>query len=250
MYILLDTERMVITHKHSDKRVLDALGWIECQCTQHVFAMGDSVAISHYTILELSQIYEAATGKKIISSHNHMVRLVADLTMRMPETKVTGDPIAACKKISPADPRFFIWKDGQAVPQNGAVQPDPIKCERNVEAEENTAYIPPVKVAARPQWRPTAADQAALGAVVPAAGATPAVRDPSAPRAPRQSGIRDKIYEVADRIWEAAGKPTDASTVLKLRKQMMEELETIHGVKRNTSSNSLGDWQKMRVVIA
>ena len=47
-------------------------------------------------------------------------------------------------------------------------------------------------------------------------------------------------------MWEAAGKPTDKSEILKLRKEMMNALEQ-RGVKRNTSSNTLGLWAKERI---
>ena len=55
------------------------------------------------------------------------------------------------------------------------------------------------------------------------------------------------MWGVADREWEAAGKPNDVSVVLKLRKEVMNILEKDHAVKRTTSSNELGAWQKARV---
>ncbi len=64
--------------------------------------------------------------------------------------------------------------------------------------------------------------------------------------APRQ-GNRVTIFEVADRMWNGAGSPRDISTVLQLRKTVMAELETNHGIKRTTSSTALGDWQKLRL---
>lgn len=62
----------------------------------------------------------------------------------------------------------------------------------------------------------------------------------------RSSGVRDKIWEVADRMWEEAGKPTDKRAVLALRKCMMDALER-QDVKRTSSSNELGNWQKARI---
>lgn len=61
----------------------------------------------------------------------------------------------------------------------------------------------------------------------------------------RVANVAAVIYEVADAMWEAAGKPTEAKAVLKLRKEMMNELES-RGVKRTTSSSTLGAWQKDR----
>lgn len=55
------------------------------------------------------------------------------------------------------------------------------------------------------------------------------------------------IWDVADEIWIEAGRPTDPKVVLALRKKMMQDLETLHGVKKNTASNELGKWQKARI---
>ncbi|QQK88566.1 hypothetical protein, partial [Vibrio phage PH669] len=52
---------------------------------------------------------------------------------------------------------------------------------------------------------------------------------------------------LADQAWEAAGKPTDVSVVLKLRKQWMNDWEAI-GIKKTTASSTLGAWQKSRLV--
>lgn len=55
------------------------------------------------------------------------------------------------------------------------------------------------------------------------------------------------IWDVADEIWVNAGRPTELKLVLSLRKKIMQDLETLHGVKRNTASNELGKWQKARI---
>lgn len=55
-----------------------------------------------------------------------------------------------------------------------------------------------------------------------------------------------QIWAVADQMWEAVGKPTDKATVLTLRKAIMDRLEA-SGIKRTSSSNELGSWQKARI---
>lgn len=64
--------------------------------------------------------------------------------------------------------------------------------------------------------------------------------------APRSSGVREKVWAVADQMWEEAGKPKDKNMVLLLRRAIMSVLEQ-DGVKRTSSSNELGNWQKSRV---
>ena len=93
-------------------------------------------------------------------------------------------------------------------------------------------------------------DAVRAGATAQASSAARPVRPAAAPRAvtgaPRASGVREKIWAVADRMWEEAGKPTDKSKVLALRKQIMDTLEQ-QDVKRTSSSNELGNWQKARI---
>ena len=79
-------------------------------------------------------------------------------------------------------------------------------------------------------------------ASTPAAATVPA-RIASAPR----SGVRALVFEVADKIWNAAGSPTAVAAVLVLRKQMMNELFDNHSIKKTTASTTLGEWQKIRL---
>lgn len=85
--------------------------------------------------------------------------------------------------------------------------------------------------------------QAGTGDDLPAANTVAPAKTPSAPR----SGNRVIIFEVADRMWNEAGAPKEASVVLQLRKTIMAELESTHGIKKTTSSTALGEWQKLRL---
>lgn len=62
-----------------------------------------------------------------------------------------------------------------------------------------------------------------------------------------KGGTSNLIWDVADEMWKAAGSPKDVKVVLALRKSIMQELESSHGVKKNTASNELGKWQKSRI---
>lgn len=76
----------------------------------------------------------------------------------------------------------------------------------------------------------------------------PAIAPPAAPK-PVSTTPGGKvsllIWDVADRLWAEAGKPDDPKRILGIRKIAMDELEGL-GVKRNTASNELGNWQKSR----
>lgn len=70
---------------------------------------------------------------------------------------------------------------------------------------------------------------------------------PSPPPVVRRGrGTRERVWEVADKMWEEAGKPTSSIELLSLRKRIMNFLDS-EGVNRNSSSNMLGQWQKTKV---
>lgn len=89
----------------------------------------------------------------------------------------------------------------------------------------------------------TGPTQACTGDDRPVANTVAPAKIPSAPR----SGNRVTIFEVADRMWSEAGAPKEASVMLQLRKTIMAELESTHGIKKTTSSTALGEWQKVRL---
>lgn len=62
-----------------------------------------------------------------------------------------------------------------------------------------------------------------------------------------KGAVRDQVWAVADELWEAAGKPMDQKVVMKLRRVMMQKLESEFDVKLTTSSNELGNWMKARL---
>lgn len=72
-------------------------------------------------------------------------------------------------------------------------------------------------------------------------------RSPVATKSPRNGSTKETIWSVADKVWESQGKPTDVKLVLSIRKEVMTLLENDYGVKKTSSSNELGKWQKERL---
>lgn len=72
-------------------------------------------------------------------------------------------------------------------------------------------------------------------------------RSPVATNSPRNGSTKETIWLQADKVWEERGKPTDVKTVLAIRKEVMALLENDFGVKKTSSSNELGKWQKERL---
>lgn len=89
--------------------------------------------------------------------------------------------------------------------------------------------------------------QEALFAAEPEAIQAPTGEDRPITNTSALVGNKAIIWEIADTMWEAAGKPFDKPVVLALRKTMMNELEFTHGIKKTSSSNELGSWMKTRV---
>jgi len=77
--------------------------------------------------------------------------------------------------------------------------------------------------------------------------ATPAIQAPKrvpATAFPKRRGtVKQQIRATANRMWTVCGQPRTAKELLKLRKEIMNELEA-EGVKRTSASTELGNWQK------
>lgn len=239
MYILIDRNQMAITHKHSDRRVLAGLSWIECTNAGVTMALTNIRPLQEFTTSELKRLYQNATGAELKAYANQMAQAVLDAAKRMPETVAKLEEVEAqMKLISDGDKSSFKYVHGAMSPEScpGLFEPPAIVVPR-VEAEEARAQ--------------SGYSSGAFGATGPdhsAANTSAAPREPRAPSAPRAGGQRETIFRIADEMWTQAGSPTALHTVLDLRKRIMQELETNHDIKKTTSSTALGDWQKKRVI--
>lgn len=254
MYILIDRNIMAITHKHTDRRVLAWLSWIECTNVGVTLAIGSVRPLMDFTPLELKTIYKNATGAELKGYGNTLAHAVMAMAQRMEIT--TCDPAeveAQAAYIKDGDKSIYSYLPGSKVPQihAGLFEPKSITVERK-EAEELSAasgYNPgSFSPAGGHGFGGTAAPNPFAGGMG-AGAATAAHSGPRAsnPAQPRAGGTREVIFRVADQMWADAGSPTEKQRVLELRKKMMEVLESDHAVKKTTSSTALGDWQKTRI---
>lgn len=238
MYILIDRQQMAITHKHSDRRVLAYLSWIECTNAGLVMSLSNTRPLQDFTTSELRLIYKNATGAELKGYANQLAQLVIDAAKRMPDTVAKLEEAQAqAALIEDGDKSSFKYVYGAMKPEEvvGVFEADPIPVAR-VEAEE-----------ARVATAPAGPAFGGAGPDHPGANATGAPQAPRAPSGPRTGGTRDIIFRVADEMWAAAGSPTALPSVLTLRKQIMQALESDHSIKKTTSSTALGDWQKLRL---
>jgi hypothetical protein len=225
MYILIDREHLVFRHKHSDHITIQALAHIEvAHCATFITPIDSPVNFLRLTDLELRMLYQNTTGQKLDGfSRVHMNESVLAVARSVPESDVRPAEVRQqADKISMDDSGFYRYVKGasKAAKLQELFLPKPLHAEAPA----------PGTLAA------TGSDHATAAPTVPA-------KTPSAPK----GGNRAVIWEVADRLWNDAGQPKNAQTVLQLRKTIMAELENSNGIKKTTSSTALGEWQKLRL---
>jgi len=240
MYVLIDGDNMRALAKHPNWQRLHDYGILTCSECSIVLPLDEDSIKKEFDNVQLQLLYINTTGNTDGATYarNVVCRILVYYFNKMQETQIgensdsqanwaIGEDRQGSCLYSPTGDRPIVH-DGEApyfqsLPDHSG--------EAAIEAGAPVQVTP----GTQPAWRP--------GRDTSAATAQSSGERSTAPRA---SGTRDVIFEVADAMWEAAGKPTDKSEILKLRKEMMNTLEA-QGVKRNTSSNTLGSWQKERI---
>lgn len=222
MYVSLDMQNMRIVHKHSSVNAVCGLVHIELPDVA-VNVCPIDMTVKHKTDMEIKMLFRSCFPGQ--ADHMPVAEMKSRILQFAEEFPVTDLDELEVKRqadsIRDGDKKAYKYVKGSF----RASRPAELFADATGDAVRAGATVP-ASSAARPV-RPAAAPRAATGA-------------------PRSSGVREKIWAVADRMWEEAGKPTEKSTVLALRKDIMNALEQ-DGVKRTSSSNELGNWQKARI---
>ncbi|ARB11107.1 hypothetical protein JG012_00039 [Pseudomonas phage JG012] len=222
MYVSLDMQNMRIVHKHSSVNAVCGLVHIELPDVA-VNVCPIDMTVKHKTDLEIKMLFRSCFPGQ--ADHMPVSEMKSKILQFAEEFPVTDLDELEVKRqadsIRDGDKKAYKYVKGSF----RASRPAELFADATGDAVRAGATVP-ASSAARPA-RPAAAPRAATGA-------------------PRASGVREKIWAVADRMWEEAGKPIEKSTVLALRKDIMNALEQ-DGVKRTSSSNELGNWQKARI---
>jgi len=233
MNTIIDMTDMRFVYASTNFRLLSSLAHIELieQATLVCDATYQG-SYARFTDLELKLLYKNTFGVESFFSRGGTIQVLMDNALDLPQ--VDADPYEAlvqANSLAQDDDGFYHYQKGTMVPQ----------VLEEAFPYEALRLRPPV-LGDKP-FVPVQAPQAPTGHASIAASTKVAVA-PREPRAP--GGARPRIFEVADSMWAAAGSPRDMATVLNLRKQMMNALET-EGIKRTTSSTALGEWQKTRL---
>lgn len=249
MYIAVDLERWAfVPYKTDNIQALCHLVTIEFPVHHKVYVTPlDHSAFSGLNDLQLSSLYQGLTGKvsKVYQQRlRNVLRGMADtLPLLVCDYKVQARIAQQATMVQEPRSESYQYNPDGALPikHDGKWRPTLVKVAPLPNELEVAAVCPPVPPPPAPGTLPP--HVAPVPRVAPAGGPAAATGGPVV-RAPRQSGVRDTIHAVATELWKAAGSPKDTPTILKLRKEIMNVLEESHGVKRNTSSNELGNWQK------
>ncbi len=240
MYVLIDGDNMRALAKHPNWQRLHDYGILTCSECSIVLPLDIEAIKKEFDDVQLQLLYINTTGNMDGATYarNVVCRILFYYFNKMPETHI-GDN-------SGAQAQWAIDKDQQgsclyavsgSVPRvaEGDIPAFKTLPDTTAEAAIEAGKVPELTPGTQQAWAPARES---------ASSNTQSSGERSA--TPRASGTRDIIFAKADEMWEYAGKPTDTKLVLMLRKEIMAALE-LEGVKRNTSSNTLGQWQKERL---
>ncbi len=221
MFLLIDMDRLVVVHRHHLGSVLGDLADIELMSTFRILPIDSRKELSRFTDLELRKLYCSFGTEECPVLRDTLLSSVLEAFSQV--------------LVSDVDPQ-------EASAQASCIASTDRGRYRYVRGSRRPARMGDL-------WEPPAV---AVGTLpvhsVPVEPDRPAVASSTAPSAARgAAGPKTSlIWEVADRLWGGAGKPSNIGEVLKIRKQAMDELER-SGIKRTTASSSLGAWQKDRL---
>lgn len=255
MFITIDRTNLRVMRKHPNQRTLSWLAYIEAADVAVVICSAYGSSFLHgFTDLEKKKLYCNITGESTcLWAGDHAHAVLMELVSRLPEDIINPiEVLAQANHISMSDDERYRFVPGKTRP---ALVEDLFefaypKATRNSDeikvasySKSITEHLYPGKEA-EDRMRAIATAEAVA---VTSAPAPTRSRPAGAPSAPRSGGVREKVWSVADAMWTEAGRPTDPKMVLALRKKIMDELEAKHEVKRTSSSNELGNWQKTRI---
>jgi hypothetical protein len=242
MYISVDMESLRFVHKHPEQRVVLMLVDLELSHVATWTIPCDEVYdFETFTDLELLKLYRNATGSEHPGfSRAGLKHLCLATAQALPLSDVVAWEADMQLRNVTGEDRYRYIK-GSMTPEllDELFEVPWLRTGSDVEAEAIAAAMRGVISTRAAAGAGTGRDRSAAAPIVARGGGA---RPVAAPR----GGQRERIWAVADRMWEEQGKPDNVTRVLDLRKQMMNTLEH-EGIKRASASSELGNWMKVRV---
>lgn len=251
MYVAINADEMGFLYAHRNVDVLLNLAHIEVDAAVRVVNLENPRfyrPFQGFTDLELKLLYQNTTGEKYDGYGAQLQDIVTALALRIEELQINIVELSA--QVACVTEEFaglYKFVPGSREPQlvEDGLFGVPAKRVARCKDEERRAVagsLLPVLLPPTRTFAPVGRDQQRAPTNAPARTPRPAGVAP-----PPRGSTRETIWACADRMWEEAGKPMQAGVVLALRKKIMDQLEQ-DGVKRTSSSNELGAWQKTRLV--
>lgn len=237
MYILIDSDTMRVLAKHPNFQRLHEFGILSCSESSTVLPLEVAELYKEFDNVQMQLLYMNLTGNKqgALYPKNAISKIIHYFLNQLPETIINEDVAQQADWAIAGDKQGeCLYRPGSSVPNLGDEPHLQVSTDSNLESAVIAGPDVLTDMGQQGAWQPQRETSAPV---------TRAASDQ--PAAPRTSGTRDIIFGVADEMWREAGEPRDKSEILKLRKEMMNRLEA-EGVKRNTSSNTLGVWVKER----
>lgn len=248
MYTLIDKDKLVFLAKHERVDTLSNLAWIQYPDAPVAIVPCTPLGLFAFTDLELRLLYKNSTDCSYAGYlRNALVQVVANLMVRLPETDCNAIEVRAqALSIAEDDEDTYRYVKGRTKPEEvtADLYPKPISVPRSEEVEIAIAQGKNLEFTEEPEVPFFDVTASSLTHTAP----QPRIqkeRTAASVVAPPRGSTRETIWSIADQMWEAAGKPINKQIILGLRKSMMDQLES-QGVKRTSSSNELGNWQKVR----
>lgn len=237
MYILINSDTMHVLAKHPNFQRLYEFGILSCSESCVVLPLERDELYNEFNDVQLQLLYINLTGNKEGVSQSKLIvsKILHYFLNKLPETIINEDVSHQADYAIANDKQgnCSYNKDG-SIPNEELQNPLHVFTSNEIEQRIINSEATPTNMGQQGAWQPQREKSAPVARV---AG--------DHRTASRTSGTRDIIFAVADQMWQDAGKPVDKSEILKLRREMMNRLE-LDGVKRNTSSNTLGVWVKER----
>lgn len=249
MYISLNKSNMRFYHKHESLIVVLNLVDIELSHNDDAVMITafDKVAFfDDFTQAELELLYRNTTGKSDVGLYGDALKaVICALADKLPITDANAwETAIQAAYVRGKEGLPFSYTKGSNLP----ISQQALWAQDHLVA--NAALLEAALVDSSKHSRPHRPREDAAVSSAPRVGyATPqppTVAGKPAISQQRTRGAREKVWATADRMWEEAGKPTSKEEILALRRKMMDVLEA-DGIKRTSSSNELGNWQKSKL---
>lgn len=256
MYVMIDKTNCKFLRKHPDVFMLANLAYIECPhlavsiqpCDHHTF-------LQECTDLELKLLYKNTTGEEQVYFNDKLRLVLCELVSRMPlfeGDKWELEYQAAALPEGNTEPYTYVKGSYKPTKVQELFEPQVITknpAEATLVTLGKSAFSKFYPETDTPKTAPTSTFNTTGNVTLP----PPQVKRPVPPKNPdatpqKRGTVRTLIWDIADKEWEARGKPTDLKIVLQMRKELYDILLNEHGIGKNTSSNELGAWQKNKQI--